>query len=151
VHYRAVPSTDVDRLLTRCRDVLDGFRPQIRVNDGPKSLEAVADLGWTKGTAVQMILKHLCMDGALAFYAGDGANDAEAMEEVSRRHGLAVGVGPDAPAAAQYHLHGPAELQSLLEELDAFLALSPQNDAQAARNALAAYGLWTPLFPGGSF
>ena len=88
--------------------------------EGPKSLEAVADVGWTKGTAVQMILQHLHVDEALVLYAGDGANDVEAMEEVVRRRGIAVGVGPQAPAAAQYYLHGPEELQSLLANLMRF-------------------------------
>lgn len=55
-----------------------------------------------------------------AVYAGNDANDAEAMAEVARRGGWTLAVGPDAPPADQ-RLDSPEALAEWLEALAATL------------------------------
>ena len=54
------------------------------------AIEIAPDVGWTKGTALRMIVEHVGGAAVLPLYAGDDANDADALRrrrpiwEVSR-------------------------------------------------------------------
>jgi hypothetical protein len=50
----------------------------------------------------------------LPLYAGDDANDRDALETATALGGLALGIGPQAPATAQHRLPGPAALVKFL-------------------------------------
>jgi trehalose-phosphatase len=69
-----------------------------------------------KGTAVAEFIA--AAGGGLLglFYAGNEANDAEAMAEVIRRGGWVVGVGAAAPPAHE-RVSGPTDLRELLANL----------------------------------
>lgn len=74
-----------------------------------------------KGSAVRMLLAALGAEPMQVVYAGNDANDAEAMAEVARRGGWTLAVGPDAPPADQ-RLDSPEALTEWLEALAATLA-----------------------------
>jgi trehalose 6-phosphate phosphatase len=74
-----------------------------------------------KGTAVRAFVAQAAAEPLLVIYAGNDANDEEAMAEAVRCGGYAIGVGPSAPAAAQ-SLSGPEALTAWLEGLAAGLS-----------------------------
>ncbi len=71
----------------------------------------------TKGDAVE----RLAGAGALVVFAGDAANDAEAVAAVNARGGLTVGVGPEAPDAVRVRVADQAEFEAGLYRLAAGL------------------------------
>jgi trehalose 6-phosphate phosphatase len=118
VHYRQTPPHMIDGLRTSVRETLRPFLPRLRCNDGPMALEITSELAWNKGTAVSMIVGHIHPDRYALLYAGDSANDADALEAVIALGGIGIGVGPEAPLVAQHRVADPATLQRLLRDLD---------------------------------
>ncbi|HEY7314333.1 MAG TPA: trehalose-phosphatase [Gemmataceae bacterium] len=121
LHYRGVNPDQIGKLCIEASQVLQRWAKDLRILDGPMAIEATLALGWTKGTAVQTFLK--CLDLAAALlYAGDGANDGDALEVTVARGGVAVGIGSESPAAAHHRLPDPLALIHLidyvLEQLD---------------------------------
>jgi trehalose-phosphatase len=117
VHYRGVSASRIDTLR---HDVMRAIAPlerSFRVLDGPMAIEITPDLGWTKESALRRILAHLGRNQVLPFYAGDDANDADALAAAVSLGGIAVGIGARAPAAAQYRLPDPASLGHFLDHL----------------------------------
>ena len=78
----------------------------LRVVDGAMAIEIAPDLGWTKGTALRAIVDHVAGAAVLPLYAGDDANDAEALLAAADLGGIAIGVGPRAPSLARYRSAG---------------------------------------------
>jgi len=118
LHYRDLAADRVDQFRVRARVALEPFSADLRSVDGPRAVEVTAELGWTKGTAVRLIVRHLGIEGPGVLYAGDAANDAEALQTVVAMGGAAVGVGPHAPQVAPYRLPGPPALVEFLSGLD---------------------------------
>jgi trehalose-6-phosphatase len=83
----------------------------------------------TKGTAVRTLLDLADHDAVFAFYAGNDANDWDALEAVAELGGIAVGIGARAPATAQFRLPNEAALKDLLltlmEQLDSTWSSDP--------------------------
>jgi trehalose-6-phosphatase len=100
----------------RARSILELFGASLRLTDGPMAIEVTPDLGWTKGTAVRWLCKQLGSDVMLV-YAGDHGNDIDALAMAVALGGIAIGVGPDAPASAQHRVPNPAALVKLLLRL----------------------------------
>lgn len=73
-----------------------------------------------KGTAVRAFVDQVGAGPLRILYAGNDANDEDAMAEAVRSGGYAIGVGPSAPAAT-YSLSDPTALTAWLEELAAAL------------------------------
>ncbi len=117
LHYRGLAADRVDRFRALARAALEPFSADLRSVDGPKAIEVTAELGWTKGTAVRRIAQHLEVEGPGVLYAGDAANDAEALQAVVAMGGVAIGVGPRVPQAAPYRLPDPAALVEFLSGL----------------------------------
>jgi trehalose-phosphatase len=117
VHYRHALPQSIGNLRAQVQEILRPFSSALRTNEGPMALEVIPELGWNKGTAVAMIVRHLRASNYLLLYAGDSANDVEAMETATALGGIAVGIGPDAPSAAQLHLQGPRDLHEMLVDL----------------------------------
>jgi trehalose 6-phosphate phosphatase len=118
VHYRAVSPEARGRLESTVSEVLNPLRNQLHVVQGPLALEITPDLGWSKSTAVRLMTQSFAAPGCGVFYAGDGANDAEAFETVASSGGVAVGVGPQASQLAEYHVPDPEALLGILTTLD---------------------------------
>jgi trehalose-6-phosphatase len=91
----------------------------LNVYQGPMAWEATPAIGWHKGSAVRAIAEAVG-DEPLVLYAGDSANDAEALEAAAERGGVSIGVGPIAPPA-QYRVDGPEEIREFLIGLLAVL------------------------------
>ncbi len=124
LHYRAVRSEEWEAVRSAGLDALASFGEQLRILNGPLSLEITAALGSTKGTAVRQIVGHIGAD-VFPLYAGDEANDADALEMVNSLGGISVGVGPRAPAAARHYVPAPPALTEFLAELIAEITGAP--------------------------
>jgi len=118
VHFRHALPHLIEGLRTQVRETIEPFSPGLRSTEGPMALEVTAELGWNKGTAVSMIVRHLKPCNYALLYAGDSANDAEGMETAIALGGTGIGVGPDAPAIAQYCLPDTEALHELLLDLE---------------------------------
>jgi len=125
VHYRAVAPALIPALRERVNHVLRRYGDQVRVLPGPSALEVMANLGWNKGTAIQMIVNDVGPN-AVPLYAGDNANDGDSMEAVRALGGIGIGIGPQAPTAAACRLSDTsalaAFLQSFLEKIEPLVA-----------------------------
>jgi trehalose-phosphatase len=122
VHYRAVARHLIEDLRLRTEQVLRPFGSHMDVLDGPMAVEVTLALGWTKGSAVGMIVEDAGQD-VFPLYAGDEDNDGPAFEAVTALGGIAVGVGPRAPATVHDRLPGPAALANFLSDFLASLRL----------------------------
>jgi trehalose 6-phosphate phosphatase len=122
VHYRDVPGNRVGLLRAEVERTVAALAWPFRLTDGPMAVEITPELGWNKGTAVERILDSLPAGDLCVLYAGDEANDADALETVVALGGIALGIGPRAPDAAQHRLADPAALIAMLQRLLAALA-----------------------------
>jgi len=130
VHFRHTPPHLIESLWTQVREVLDQVSSALRSNDGPMAIEVTAELGWDKGTAVSMIVHRPKLREYALVYAGDSENDAAALKTTTALGGMAIGIGPSAPSAAQVILPSTEALQELLEDLERSLGgLAGQEDA----------------------
>jgi trehalose-6-phosphatase len=84
------------------------------------AVEAVPNLGWTKGTAITWLSKKIGKP-VLPIYAGDHANDAEAIAATKALNGVAIGVGPNSPRSADHKLTNSAAFVVFLRRLSHFL------------------------------
>ena len=117
VHYRRVCPNQIEALQAAVAGALASSSSAVRVVRGAMAIEIVPDVGLTKGTALRMIVEHVGGAAVLPLYAGDDANDAEALVAAADLGGIAIGVGPRAPSPAQYHLPGASSVGSLVEAL----------------------------------
>jgi len=122
VHFRHTPRHLLERLRLHVREALEPFSPALCISDGPMALEVTPELGWDKGTAVSMMVRHLRPWPYGLLYAGDSANDAAALSTAIALGGIGIGVGPDAPGVARHFLPDTEALRGLLEELQRSLS-----------------------------
>jgi trehalose-phosphatase len=123
VHYRALTPLKAACFLEEARDALAELGPDcppLRLREVSRALEVGLAGAWTKGDAVARMLGAGAPE-PFAVYAGDGANDEEAVAAVNARRGLTVGVGPEAPDAAGLRLADQAEFEAGLFHLTATL------------------------------
>jgi trehalose 6-phosphate phosphatase len=123
LHYRQVALHQREGLLGRAGQEIGPYARHLRVVQGPMAWEISPELSWDKGSALRLILESIGPD-VFPVYAGDGANDAGAMETTVTLGGVALGIGADAPAAAQYRFLGQAAFVTFLSSLADALAAS---------------------------
>jgi trehalose 6-phosphate phosphatase len=116
VHYRGVDAALIPEVRTRIQGFLDSWSDRLRIVEAPLAVEVLVGGTWTKGDGVRRMLE-LAGEPTFVFYAGDSANDREAMEVVTAHGGVAVGVGPLAPDAATAHADDPETLLNWFEAL----------------------------------
>ena len=121
VHYRQLPGQLLGSLHTVVSEATQDCAGEVRIVQGPKAWEIAPAKGWNKGTAVRLILADCGTNSDVLFYAGDGANDVEAIDDVAAMGGITVGVGADAPSTVMCRLPNHAALLSFLGNLDASL------------------------------
>jgi trehalose-phosphatase len=116
VHYRAVSPALIPAFRDRINLVLHSFAGKIRTIPGRSAIEITPNLGWTKGSAVHRIIQDVGPT-SLPFYAGDSANDSDAIEAVRSLGGITVGIGSYPPEAASARLPDPRALVNFLQAL----------------------------------
>jgi trehalose 6-phosphate phosphatase len=109
LHYRAAPPSRASVLQARAHHFLQYFAEQLRILDVALAMEITPAFGWTKGSAVAKMAAH-AGTGALPLYAGDEANDQDALEVANALGGVSIGIGPRAPLAARHLLEDSAAL-----------------------------------------
>jgi len=119
LHYRHAAPGQLEELWKRARQLLAEHEATVRVVNGPMAWEVNPACGWHKGSAVKAIAEAFDRE-ALLLYAGDSANDTEALEAVVALDGISIGVGSTAPPA-QYRVEGPGEMLDFLISLLAAL------------------------------
>jgi len=77
VHYRQLPGQLLGSLQSVVAEAARNFAGELRIVQGPKAWEITPAKGWSKGTAVRLILADFGASSDVLFYAGDGANDAD--------------------------------------------------------------------------
>ena len=132
VHYRAVTPGRIDALRA---DVSGGIRSLsgLKAVDSAMAIEITPDLGWTKGTALRMIVEHVRGAAVLPLYAGDDANDADALLAAADLGGVAIGIGAQAPPAARYRLPDSLSLGRCLDALLEMLVNSGMVESPSVR------------------
>ena len=115
VHWRNLAADRHAAFRRTVDERLTPWRPAIQTFAGPMATEVLARDGWDKGTAVEHIAADVGGDRPLLIYAGDQDNDRHAFEAVAARHGVTIGIGPNAPPGATVSLADPAALQRLIE------------------------------------
>ena len=125
VHYRQLAPDRIEPLRAEIAALLEPHAADLHVLDGPMAIEVVPAIERDKGTALRAIVAHSGNEPATVLYAGDAANDAHALAAAAEMGGIALGVGPEPPAVANYRLPDPAALTELLVALAEALATSP--------------------------
>ena len=116
VHYRGVEAGQIEEVRKRILGFLENWTRQLRILEAPSAVEVLVGGAWNKGDAVHKMIEHVG-EPVFVFYAGDAANDREAMETATAHGGIAVGVGPLAPSAAVAHVTDPDMLASWMQTL----------------------------------
>jgi trehalose-phosphatase len=116
LHYCQVAASQREGLLARAGQLLQAYAGCLRVVEGPMAWEVTPAVGADKGSAIRLILESVGPP-VLPFYAGDGANDEEAVLTTVALGGVALGVGACAPPSAPYRLPDPAALAHFLTKL----------------------------------
>jgi trehalose-phosphatase len=116
LHYRHLANALEEGLRRMVRKATSPFGASLKVVECARAFEVVPALGWTKALAVKAIAEDAARD-PLVLYAGDEANDADALAAVANLGGIAVGVGPKAPKAAAYRVDDPEQLADLLADV----------------------------------
>lgn len=147
VHYRQMPESLLGSLRAAIAEAMQQFADELRIVQGPKTWEITPTKGWNKGTAIRLILADFGATSDVLFYAGDGANDVEAIEEVAAMGGITVGIGTDVPSTVSYRLPNQAALLGFLADLDASLEKREPHFAQSSKSYLGLYGFWKPTLP----
>jgi trehalose 6-phosphate phosphatase len=124
VHFRGVAPNLVEEVHTRILGFLERWSDRLRIIEGPMAVEAVIAGTWTKGDAVRRIVEHIG-EPMFVLYAGDSANDREALEAATAHGGIALGVGPLAPPSAAAFVPHPDALMAWLRELLPALHTAP--------------------------
>src|SRR5262249_44322725 len=117
VHFRELAAAVVPLLLENLENELARWGDRLHVVTGAKAVEIIPNLGWTKGTAVDLFLERLGQKPRLVIYAGDEASDLEVLWEVGLHDGITIGVGHNSPTVAQYELPDCQAVELLLEHL----------------------------------
>ncbi len=117
VHYRQLASDRIEALQAEIAALLAPHVADLNVLDGPLAIEVLPAIEHDKGTALRTIVAQGDPEPALVLYAGDSANDAPALTTAHALGGIALGIGPEPPAAAVERLPDPAALTALLATL----------------------------------
>ena len=112
IHHRGASAATVAAVRHVAAD-LQARAPDIRVSVCSLGVEITPFPEMHKGTAVATFIAAAGDESPGLLYAGNDANDAEAMAEVTRRGGWTVGVGDAAPTA-HHRVPTPSDLRKLL-------------------------------------
>jgi trehalose 6-phosphate phosphatase len=121
LHYRGVSPEHCPELLVHAERILRRKGACLRMVEGPMAWEVTPNVAWDKGSALRLIVDSIGSP-VIPLYAGDSANDAEAIATVIELGGVALGIGPEAPPSAHHQLNDPIALICFLTSLEQALA-----------------------------
>lgn len=124
VHYRQVSRDEVPFLTHSLAKALCRFEDTLISCEGSMATEIFPNIGWTKGNALDFIVRQNGRE-TIPLYAGNDANDACAFKAAHTYGGISIGVGPRAPASAEFAL---PDISSLAECLGKLLTLLGSSD-----------------------
>jgi trehalose 6-phosphate synthase/phosphatase len=128
-HYRLVERREVPQVLAAVEEVLKG-RPGLKRLHGKRVIELRPAVAWDKGRAVLWLLEALGSGNgsALPVFLGDDVTDEDAFRAIAQRGiGIVVAAAP-CSSHAHYALHDVAEVQTLLQKMAEYLAVTPTGD-----------------------
>jgi trehalose-phosphatase len=134
VHFRELDAKVVPFLIENLETEMARWGDRLHVVTGARAVEIIPNLGWTKGTAVDLFLERLGRKPRLVIYAGDEASDLEVLWEVGLHDGITIGVGHSSPTVAQYELPDCQAVERLLEQLCESLGCGAALEASRARH-----------------
>jgi trehalose 6-phosphate phosphatase len=119
IHYRGVERKDVRTVRETVLELLLPFWSEFRITEGKKVIEVRPNVPWSKGSAIQRVVKLLKREKQrCVIYIGDDTTDEDAFEAL-RGGGITIVVGKKKSSAA-YWVRNPAEVWQFL----AILALT---------------------------
>lgn len=137
IHYRGLTGMIAAGFRYEIVNVLSALE-DLRVRVVSEAIEVTPLDGWHKGTAVEMIVSDVTAElntkPFLVFF-GDAPNDEEAMMATRSLGGLAIGIGPDAPACCDVEINTPQELARDLTDLVSQLSASPEEQISSRISA----------------
>jgi trehalose 6-phosphate phosphatase len=116
IHYRDVERKHVRTVRDTVLELLLPFLSEFRITEGKKVIEVRPNVPWSKGTAIQRVLrmlkreKHRCI-----IYIGDDTTDEDAFEAL-RGGGITIVVGKK-KSCAEYWVRDPEEVWQFLATL----------------------------------
>lgn len=117
LHYQNLAPARISRLRASVGDTLQFCRGELRIVECLRGIEITPEIGLSKGTAVRSFFDQLGGESALVVYAGDEANDAEAIAVAAELGGIGLGIGDQAPASAHYRIPDSLAFTNLLSAL----------------------------------
>ena len=117
LHYQNLATDRISLLRASVADVLQCHRGELRIIECLRGIEITPDIGLSKGTAVRSIVDHLAGQSTFVVYAGDEANDAEAIAAATELGGIGLGVGDQAPSSAEFRIADSLAYTGLLATL----------------------------------
>ncbi len=147
IHYRHLPDRLHGALHAVVTDVITESANDVRMLRGPMAMEITPAKGWNKGMATRLILADIGAANDILFYAGDGDNDYEAVEEVAAMGGITVGIGLNAPTAASHRLPSHVALLSFLGKLNSSLERRKPHLTRSAEKCLRLFRFIKPTIP----
>jgi len=123
IHFRQISRDEVPFLKQSVACALKRFEASLVLLEGSMAMEVLPDVGWTKGDALDLVVRQ-GNKSAFPLYAGNDANDADAMKAALVYGGITIGIGPHAPRSAQHVLPDVEALSDLLRRLFALLSRS---------------------------
>ncbi len=139
VHYRQLAVEQIAPLRAEVMALLEPHAALLHILDGPMAIEVAPAIGRDKGTALRAIVGFSGIEPTLVLFAGDAANDAPGLAAAADLGGIALGIGPAAPAVACERLPDPAALGVLLANLANALAVG-EHSTHSSQELMAANG-----------
>jgi len=119
VHYRNAPPAEVRAARLVVREVLEHFKPQLRLLQEKKAWQLLHCAVGGKGSAVRWLLGARGRS-TLPIFVGDDATDESAFAALPR--GITVHVGSTRRTQARFYLRSPGEVLTFLQRLEAEIA-----------------------------
>ncbi|CAN5496483.1 hypothetical protein BH10PLA2_BH10PLA2_36830 [soil metagenome] len=143
LHYRRVQHDLCAELLQRASRILQPYEEHLRMTEGPMAWELTPRICWNKGSALRLILESIGSP-VLPFYAGDAANDEEAIAAALELGGVALAIGTSVATSVENRLSDPSALTDFLLCFEETLAGAgmPETSRNASwMDSLLAYGV----------
>ena len=115
VHYRRVAEAQWPDVVGAVKHEIETVATLFDLSFGKKVLEIKPKTGWNKGSAAQLLRRHLDLGSAFPIAIGDDATDEDLFNAF--HDGVSIKVGCSKSSKAMYELTGCEEVAVFLERL----------------------------------